>query len=253
MQVLLVGETWATASTHFKGWDFFTSTTFHSGADAFLTALETTGVEVSQMPAHLAATDFASDVAGLENYDAVILSDIGSNTLLLHPDTWLRARPRPNRLQVLADWVRSGGGLAMVGGYMSFQGLHGQARYRDTPIEDVLPVLIESVDDRVEVPEGFRPELATAHPIVSGIEGEWPLLLGYNRVTPKDDASVLLRRGEDPILAIGTAGRGRTLAWVSDIGPHWCPPEFCSWPGYRTLWKEALEWLGSPRVMERSP
>ena len=189
----------------------------------------------------------------LAEYDVVILSDVGSNTLLLHPETWLHGRPMPNRLQLLADWVRSGRGLAMAGGYMSFQGLHGQARYRGTPIEDVLPVQIEPVDDRVEVPEGFRPKVTQEHPILSGIHGEWPLLLGYNRVTPKPEATVLLRQAEDPILAIGVVGRGRTLAWTSDIGPHWCPAGFSSWSGYRTLWTQALMWLGaSQAVSERS-
>ena len=46
-----------------------------------------------------------------------------------------------------------------------------------------------------------------------------------------------------PLLVAGTFGRGRTLAWTSDIGPHWLPPEFAAWPGYARLWRQALEWL----------
>ena len=45
----------------------------------------------------------------------------------------------------------------MVGGYYSFQGINGGARYHGTPVEEVLPVEILPYDDRVEVPEGFTP------------------------------------------------------------------------------------------------
>ena len=31
-KVLLVGETWVSAATHYKGFDNFSSATFHSGA-----------------------------------------------------------------------------------------------------------------------------------------------------------------------------------------------------------------------------
>ena len=43
----------------------------------------------------------------------------------------------------------------MVGGYYSFQGINGGARYHGTPVEEVLPVEILPYDDRIEVPEGF--------------------------------------------------------------------------------------------------
>ena len=46
-----------------------------------------------------------------------------------------------------------------------------------------------------------------------------------------------------PLLVAGTFGKGRTLAWTSDIGPHWLPPEFAAWSGYARLWRQALEWL----------
>ena len=42
----------------------------------------------------------------------------------------------------------------MFGGYLSFQGINGVARYKNTPIERILPVNILPYDDRVEAPEG---------------------------------------------------------------------------------------------------
>jgi len=243
-RVLLVGETWVTSETHFKGFDSFGSVTLQSGAGPLLAALEGSGVEIDHMGAHDAPEHFPMDKSGLEGYDVVVLSDIGANSLLLHPDTWQRGRRRPNRLRLLADWVRDGGGLAMAGGYLSFQGIEGKAGFRRTPVEDVLPCEIDPWDDRVEVPEGFEPEKVAEHPVVDGLDGAWPALLGYNRFTARDDATVLARGAGDPQLVVRDVGAGRTLAWASDIGPHWCPVEFLEWPGYARLWTQALRWLG---------
>ena len=40
-KVLLVGESWTSAATHYKGFDQFSSVTFHLGAEPFV-ALDTT-------------------------------------------------------------------------------------------------------------------------------------------------------------------------------------------------------------------
>ena len=50
----------------------------------------------------------------------------------------------------------------MIGGYYSFQGINGGARYHRTPVEEVLPVECLPYDDRVEVPEGFAAEWSAA-------------------------------------------------------------------------------------------
>lgn len=41
----------------------------------------------------------------------------------------------------------------------------------------------------------------------------------------------------------GRYGAGRTLAWTSDIGPHWVPTVFAEWPGCARLWRQSLAWL----------
>ena len=143
----------------------------------------------------------------------MILSDIGSNTLLLHPDTWIASKRTPNRLRSLKSYVENGGGLLMVGGYYSFQGINGGARYHGTPVEDVLPVDILTYDDRVEVPEGFTPVVTQPdHPILQGFDGAWPALLGFNEVKPKPGASVLATvsadYGEKPLLVAGSLRQG---------------------------------------------
>ena len=136
----------------------------------------------------------------------------------------------------------------MIGGYFSFQGIDGRARWHRTPVEDALPVTCLPYDDRLEVPEGFRPVITAdpALPILRGLHGEWPVLLGANEVQTRPGADILARlpddQGAHPLLVAGQHGRGRTLCWTSDIGPHWVPEEFVRWPGYATLWRNALSW-----------
>jgi uncharacterized membrane protein len=247
-KVLLVGESWVSAANHYKGWDTFSSVTFHKGAEPLVAALRDSPFDLTYMPAHEAANDFPFEMAGLAEYSAILLSDIGSNSLLLHPDTWLHGRTTPNRLKLIRDWTAAGGGLMMIGGYFSFQGIDGRARWGRTPVEEALPVTCLTHDDRVEAPEGIRADITDpAHPIVAGLPAPWPELLGVNEVLPKPGAHVIARlpadQGGHPLLVAGTHGQGRTLAWTSDIGPHWLPQGFVDWPGYRSLWLQALDWL----------
>ncbi len=247
-KVLLAGESWVSTATHIKGFDQFPTVTYHTGADELLKALKDSDFDVKFMPAHEAQRDFPQTIEALSEYEAIILSDIGANTLLLHPDTWIHSKTTPNRLRLLRDYVRNGGALLMFGGYYSFQGINGGARYHKTPVEEVLPVSCLSVDDRVEVPEGFTPVVtgAASHPILQGLGKDWPILLGYNEVTVKDGAEVLATvstdYGSQPLLVTGTYGKGRTLAWTSDVGPHWLPSDFIAWKGYKTLFEQMLAW-----------
>ena len=248
-KVLLVGESWMTSETHYKGFDHFGSARYHIGSQPLLDAMKGSGFEITQMPAHEAAEGFPFEASGLAGYDIIILSDIGANTLLLPPVVWQRSQCVPNRLRLLKDWVAQGGNLIMMGGYFSFQGIDGRARWRKTPVEDTLPVTCLPWDDRVEIPEGATAEiLLPEHSVVDGLTGMvWPPILGVNEVELREGATVVARLPEDqgghPLLVLGSHGRGRTAAWTSDIGPHWLSPEFCEWEGYARLWKNVFGWL----------
>ncbi|MER6514633.1 glutamine amidotransferase [Nonomuraea sp. NPDC001636] len=243
-RVLVAGESWVSVSTHYKGFDAFTSTTYHTGIDPLRDVLVADGIEVDHLPAHDVPALFPGTPEALAAYDVVVLSDIGVNSILLHPATWLSSEKTVNRIDLLADWVEQGGGLAMAGGYLSFQGFEAKAAFAGTAVERVLPARISRYDDRVETPQGVPGLLADdAHPIVAGLPAQWPDLLGYNRFALPGDATLLATVGGDPLLAVRQAGAGRTLAWASDIAPHWCPDEFVSWDGYRTLFTRAVRWL----------
>lgn len=249
VKVLLAGESWVSTGTHVKGFNHFSASDYQTGISALVKALDGSDIQLTHLPGHLVPAEFPSTLKALSAYDVVVLSDIGADSLLLHPDTFLRGQRTPNRLKLIADWVSGGGGFMMVGGYLSFQGIDGAARYRGTPIETVLPVRIMPVDDRVEVPEGFVPvvEGRANHPVLAGIRAPWPYLLGFNEVAPKPDATVLLKTSTSddalPLLVVGGHGAGRTMAWTSDIGPHWLPETFSAWKGYGRLWQQAFSWL----------
>jgi uncharacterized membrane protein len=252
-RVLIAGESWVTHSIHQKGFDSFTTTSYSEGVRWLRAALEAGGFAVDFLPNHLAPTAFPTSMPELQRYGAVVLSDIGTNTLLLHPDTFERSMPIPNRLTLLRQYVSEGGGLVMVGGYMTFQGIEGRARYGGTAVEEALPVRMAAGDDRLELPEGGRPVVRAAkHPIVAGLPGEWPALLGYNRVSCKEAAELVVEINGDPLLVVWEYGRGRSAAFTSDCGPHWCPPGFTDWPGYARLWPQLASWLTEgPRAIER--
>jgi len=248
IKVLLAGESWISTATHIKGFDQFPTVTYHTGADELLAALKDSAFDIKFMPAHEAQRNFPLSLEAMSVYEAIILSDIGSNTLLLHPDTWIHSKRMPNRLRLLREYVGNGGALLMFGGYYSFQGINGGARYHKSPVEEVLPVSCLPVDDRMEVPEGFAPVITgpSSHPILKNLGSDWPVLLGFNEVVVKEGAEILATASSDygslPLLVTRNYGKGRTLAWTSDVGPHWLPPEFIAWKGYKTLFEQMLYW-----------
>ena len=247
LRILLAGESWSSYGINVKGFNAYYTGFYDEGHQPLTEALGSAGHDVTYLPNHLAATEFPRTVEALDAWDVVILSDLGSDTLLLHPDTFRRSRPTPNPLVALRDWVVGGGGLLMIGGYMSFSGYGGAARYGMTPLADVLPVTLLGQDDRVETPEGVRPEPTSNDPdgVLASIEGPWPPLLGYNRLIARADATVLLRRDDDPFLTVARMGRGRSAAFASDCSPHWGSPDFIAWPHYGRFWCQLVDWLAA--------
>lgn len=243
MNVLIAGESWMTHSIHVKGFDSFTTSNYLEGVGPLRDALEAAGHEVKFLPNHVAPTEFPTEMERLHAFDVIILSDIGANTLLLPDATFIRSEATPNRLQLIHEYVQQGGGLLMVGGYLTFQGIEGKAAYRGTPVEAVLPVKLYAHDDRNELPQGERPTIEAAdHPVLHGLSN-WPPFLGYNRSTIREDASLIASLQGDPFIAVREVGKGRSAIFASDCGPHWGPPAFLEWDGYKGLWNNLVTWL----------
>lgn len=243
-RILLAGESWSTTAIHTKGFDTFYTSAYEEGAWPFIHALEAGGWIVDFLPNHVASERFPYTAAELDRYDVVVLSDIGANTLLLPNSVFSGGAAAPaNRLQVLADWVRAGGSLLMVGGYLTFQGIEAKANYRNTPLAEALPVLMEAGDDREETPQGATPASAGDHPVTAGLAGEWPSILGYQRLEARPGVTVVATVDDRPLVVVGTHGAGRSAAVATDMGPHWLPAGFLEWDGFGTLWNQLIGWL----------
>ncbi|MDR0599274.1 MAG: glutamine amidotransferase [Treponema sp.] len=236
-KVLLAGESWMSYTTHVKGFDAFYTSTYETGEKWLKAALEKGGYEVDFMPNHLVSEHFPFTVEELSKYRLVILSDVGSNTLLLPHATFARSETRPNRCATIRDYVLAGGGLIMVGGYLTFSGVDAKGRWGATPVQEVLPVKISDVDDRREHCEGIVPVAVKAHRALAEVKGPWPALLGYNRTEPLPGADVVMTIGGDPFIAFSSHGRGKSAVFTSDCSPHWAPPPFVNWEYYDKLWQ----------------
>jgi uncharacterized membrane protein len=217
--------------------------------EALAEALEAQdGLSGEHLAAHENVERFPADVAALAAYDALIVSDLSHDTLLPHfrPEEI----PGPNRLRVIADYVREGGGLVYCGGWMSFQGYHGIGNWAESPVAELLPVETRNVfDDRVERPEGVSlGSLERGHSVTEGLDwAAFPPLYGYNRVGDvREDAEELATVDGDPLLAVREAGDGRALAYTSDPGPKW-GLELAEWSDYPAFWRGALEWVTGNR------
>ncbi len=247
--MLIAGESWVTHSIHQKGFDSFTTTSYHEGAGPLRDALADGGYAVDYLPNHLAASQFPASANELARYGAVILSDIGANTLQLHPDTFDHSVPHADRLQVVRDYVAAGGGLIMVGGYLSFQGIDARARYAGTPVEDALPVSLERADDRVET--RAVPGRACGSPTTRSWRHARRLAPAA-RLQPRPanpGVDLVVSVGPDPLIVAGRFEQGRSAVFTSDCGPHWCPPPFVDWEGYRC--SGASSWPGWSAATER--
>jgi Ca-activated chloride channel family protein len=101
-------------------------------AQSLAAALRSQNIDVTVVE----PTGIPKDIAGLQKYDGVVLSNVSSLKLT-----------KPQMTQI-RDYVRDlGGGLMMLGGEESF-GLGG---YYRTPIEEALPVTMD-VKQKVEIP-----------------------------------------------------------------------------------------------------
>jgi uncharacterized membrane protein len=250
VRVLVAGETSVSYHVHLKGLATYGEATHAVELARFLAALAAGGAVVDHVANHVAVREFPASPESLAVYDVIVLSDIAADTLLLHPDTTVRGQRSPDRLRLIGERVAAGGGLLMIGGYMSFAGFEGKGRYAATALADVLPVEILPHDDRVEMPEGITPVVNDpGHPVLNGIPGEWPHFFGYNRLVARPGSWVGMTIGRrDPFLVTGEHGTGRVAAIASDCAPHWASPEFLGWQHYDRFWNQLIAWLAGSRA-----
>jgi uncharacterized membrane protein len=186
-------------------------------------------------PSELALIPFPTDELfrqHLTSFDVVLLQDFDYGPYQMSA-----------YLPLLRDYVRGGGGLAMIGGSLSFDG----GGYPETALAEVLPVRMKPSDPRgaAVVPGDFSPEPIHKylhHPLLELYPEPAQTSAAFRALSPlsglnelrgvRDGALTLLEhpsakneRGEKlPVLAVGSFGRGRTLAFATDSSWHWSMP-----------------------------
>ena len=175
--------------------------------------------------------DLAEEFKDETRYDVYILCNVDSRAL------WNKA-DKTGPLADLAEAVRSGKGLLMIGGTHSF----GAGGYANTPLADVLPVEMKPSETQ-PFDTDIRKELHINRPIplvpsrdhfltrISDSESSkeaWrglPPLVGANRLVPKKSPTVAVFLESDdearyPILISADVG-GRVLAFAGDSTWRW--------------------------------
>jgi uncharacterized membrane protein len=208
-------------------------------------------IKVEHMTNWRALAEFPETAEAIAaKWDVIILSDIEQECLVLYP--WQRLMDTimdPNRLYAIRDFVKNGGGLMMCGGWESFTGRRGVGNWGNTPVEEVLPVkCLDANDDRNETPQGVHIQILDPnHPVVKGLKWEkCPPFSGYNKVIAKPDATVIARVSEfgDPFIVVHKYGKGRSIAFASDVSPHW-GAGFQKWKNYGKSFAQMLRWLAA--------
>ncbi|MDX2345171.1 MAG: glutamine amidotransferase [Acidimicrobiia bacterium] len=186
----------------------------------------------------------------LQDYDVIVFSDVELKNFQLAPQFFDRKVfgegiiTYPDRVRLTVEAVESGLRVMFMGGWLSFSGEMGKGGWGRSRLAEVLPVTCLETEDLVESTEGFHAQ-ATGSAVLSDVDlGSMPPLLGYNRVMPREDATVhvTVRETGDPLLATMQHGSGATLAFTSDPAPHWgC--NLVQWEQYQSFWVEALDYL----------
>ncbi len=218
-------------------------------------ALESTGAhQVESVPTwdfynRLGPGDYEKILA---DYDVVVFSDIDAKLFQLSPSFFDREKfghkvlVFPDRIRLTIEAIRAGKAALFLGGWYSFTGEHGKGGWGRTRLREVLPVRCLDIEDLEESTEGFRPKLeAAGREAFRGLDlDSMPPILGYNKTLPSDAGKVMIsvRETGDPLVAAGTFGKGRVLAYMSDPAPHW-GLNFVFWKGYADFWLKCVDWV----------
>ena len=113
-KVLFAGESWISYSRHIKGFDSFFTAKYEEEIQWIKKSIEKAGYEFCYISNTYAAEKFPRTLEELKEYDAVFLSDIGSNTLLITNQCFAEGKTDSNRCQIIKKYVEEGGSLTIL-------------------------------------------------------------------------------------------------------------------------------------------
>ena len=198
--------------------------------------------------------------------DDIFLEELKNFDVVFFDDFSHRAYFNPVYLERVKDFVRDGGGLAMLGGFRSFD----SGGYAESALKDVLPVELDN-KGRYQTQATVRPVLTASgkvHPITRLLpdpkanEEAWakmPPLADLNQVRGARGETLLSASGDgaatgSPLLTIGRFGKGRTLALMTDDVWRW---NFIAVGNRETpqnhlkLIRQAVRWLAQEPAFEQ--
>ncbi|MDR0609335.1 MAG: VWA domain-containing protein [Planctomycetaceae bacterium] len=170
---------------------------------------------------------------------------------------------KPEELQALADRVREGAGLIMLGGFHAF----AAGGYAETPLADISPMELRNVDRQpldapirqdihwppnIPIPIILTPE-GRRHYVLrlvmnpeknAELWASFPPLLGANRFDKLKPGASLLATGLDEnqkILISQLFGLGRVLAFAGDSTYRWRLAGFVE--EHKRFWRQVVLWL----------
>lgn len=197
----------------------------------------------------------------LSSFDVVILQNFNFGPYRME-----------GHLPRIAQYVREGGALAMLGGDLSFEA----GGYATTPLASVLPVSLSDGGPKSKLaPGSFRPVLVrelARHPLLELHPDRTQNLSAWASLEPLTDVHRFLglregghallvhpklRAGAErlPVLAAGRFGKGRSLALGTDTTWHWSMPTAAAGGDpavYDRFWDRALRWLAKDPLLDPS-
>lgn len=194
-------------------------------------------------------TEFTTEFSDPKKYDVFILSNVDARALY---DFEQKRGP----LTALAEAVRKGKGLLMLGGTHSFD----PGMYQQTPLSNILPIQMKN--GRQEFNADVRAEFHVTEPVQltptvnnfltriadggSNREAwsELPQLVGMNRLVPKKTADVILESDDAtrrPVLVAASVGSGRVLAFAGDSTWRWQKSGYDK--QFDQFWRQLVLWL----------
>lgn len=205
--------------------------------------------------------------------DELFSEHLGSFDLVLFQNFDFAPYQMEQYLSNVRDYVGRGGSFGMIGGELSFAG----GAYAETPIADALPVVVPPTS----TPETEAIDTTTFRPEVSAELGRHPLVMlqpdraqsaaAFRSLAPlhgvnvvrglRGDGSALLvhptlrdSTGKPlPVLAVGTMGKGRTLALMTDESWRWGMATAGATgdaTAYDRFWDRVVRWLARDPALE---
>ncbi|MBR2980275.1 MAG: theronine dehydrogenase [Myxococcaceae bacterium] len=169
-----------------------------------------------------------------------------------------RAYAMGQYLDSIADYVRGGGSLVMLGGENGF----GEGHYERTVLQNILPVTPTSEPPLQDAFQARLTPQGRHHPITriagsdEASDSIWralPPIAGAHVTRAKPGAQVILdhpfaaREGQNiPLVVLGEAGEGRVMTVLSDGTWQWAfsaDEAFSNARLYERFWARAIRWL----------